>query len=154
MSYNDIMTIRFFSKSDTYRDFSNFAAYPIEIDATIWPTTEHYYQAHKFQDAELQERIRQAEKPVIAKNLARKCKARSRPDWDQVKDAVMELALRAKFTQHADLRALLLTTGDEDLAETAPNDYYWGVGAEGSGQNKLGLLLMRIRADLREGAAV
>lgn len=146
------MTIRFFSKSDTHRDFSNFAPYPIEIDGTIWLTTEHYYQAHKFQDAELQERIRRAEKPVIAKNLARKHKARIRSDWDQVKDAVMERALRAKFAQHAGLRALLLTTGEEDLAETAPNDYYWGLGADGTGQNKLGRLLMRLRAEFRDGA--
>jgi adenylate cyclase len=145
------MTIRFFSKSDSYRDFSNFAPFPIDLDGTVWPTTEHYYHAQKFEDAELQERLRQAEKPVIAKNLARKHKARIRPDWDRVKDDVMERALRAKFTQHADLRALLLTTGEEEIAETAPNDYYWGIGADGSGQNKLGRLLMRLRTELRDG---
>ena len=58
LAHNRAMTIRFFSKSDTHRDFSNFAPYPIEIGGTIWPTTEHYYQAHKFEDAELQARSR------------------------------------------------------------------------------------------------
>jgi predicted NAD-dependent protein-ADP-ribosyltransferase YbiA (DUF1768 family) len=48
------MTIRFFSKSDRYRDFSNFANYPVKIDGVIWPTTEHYYQAQKFEDPERQ----------------------------------------------------------------------------------------------------
>jgi len=151
LPHNGAMTIRFFSKSDSYRDFSNFAPFPIDLDGTVWPTTEHYYQAQKFEDAELQERIRQAEKPVIAKNLSRKYRTRIRPDWDQVKDEVMERAVRAKVTQHAGLRALLLATGDEDIAETAPNDYYWGLGADGSGQNKLGRLLMRLRTELRDG---
>jgi adenylate cyclase len=52
------MTIRFFSKSDTYRGFSNFAPFPIDVDGTRWPSTEHYYQAQKFDDPDLQERIR------------------------------------------------------------------------------------------------
>ena len=45
------MTIRFFSKSDRYREFSNFANYEVLIDGYVWPTTEHYYQAQKFAGA-------------------------------------------------------------------------------------------------------
>ena len=146
------MTIRFFSKSDTYREFSNFAPFPIDIDGTRWPSTEHYYQAQKFDDPDLQERIRAAKKPVVAKKLADKHRARIRGDWDQVKDAVMERAIRAKFTQHEPLRALLLGTAAETLQEAAPSDYYWGVGSDGTGRNKLGQILMRLRAELR-GAA-
>ena len=44
----------------------------------------------------------------------------------------------------------MLGTEDEELAEAAPTDVYWGIGRDGTGQNKLGLLLMRIRAELRE----
>jgi adenylate cyclase len=147
------MTIRFFSKSDTYREFSNFAPFPIDIDGTRWPSTEHYYQAQKFDDPDLQERIRAAKKPVVAKKLADKHRARIRGDWDQVKDAVMERAIRAKFTQHEPLRALLLGTAAETLQEAAPSDYYWGVGSDGTGRNKLGQILMRLRTELR-GAAM
>jgi len=154
LPHNDAMTIRFFSKSETYREFSNFAPFPIEIDGATWPSVEHYYQARKFADPVLQEKIRTAQKPVIAKNLAAKYRHGARPDWDEIKDAVMERAVRAKFTQHEPLRQLLLSTDDEDLAEAAPNDYYWGVGEDGTGENKLGLLLMRIRGELgEEGAA-
>lgn len=39
--------------------------------------------------------------------------------------------------------------GDEELIEAAPGDYYWGCGVEGSGQNRLGQILMEIRAALR-----
>jgi ribA/ribD-fused uncharacterized protein len=147
------MTIRFFSKSDTHREFSNFAPFPIDLDGVRWPTVEHYYQAQKFTDEAMQEKIRTAAKPVIVKSLSRKYRNQVRADWSELKDAVMDRAVRAKFTQHDELRALLLGTGDEDLAEAAPNDYYWGVGEDGTGQNKLGLLLMRIRAELREEAA-
>ena len=143
------MTIRFFSGSDNYHEFSNFARYPIEIDGALWPTSEHYYQAQKFDDPELKGKIRDAEKAVKAKRLATKHEARIRPDWMQVKDDVMARALRAKFTQHADLRALLLGTGSEEIAESVANDYYWGIGEDGTGQNRLGQLLMQLRAELR-----
>ena len=147
------MTIRFFSKSETHREFSNFATFVIDLDGKRWPLVEHYYQAQKFADSKLQQKFRKAEKPVIAKRLADKYQAAARPDWTDMKDAVMERAMRCKFAQHEDLRRLLLSTGDDELAEAAPNDYYWGIGQDGTGQNKLGHLLMRIRAELREEAA-
>lgn len=143
------MTINFFSKSETYSEFSNFAPFPIELDGQSWPSSEHYYQAQRFTDPALQEKIRAAQKPVIAKKLAQTHRNKARADWAEIKDAVMERAVRCKFEQHAGLRELLLSTGDEVLAEAVLNDYYWGTGADGTGQNKLGLLLMRIRAELR-----
>jgi ribA/ribD-fused uncharacterized protein len=142
------MTIRFFSKSETHREFSNFAPFPIDLDDKRWPTTEHYYQAQKFTDPEMQAKIRKAEKPIIAKKLAEKHRDKMRPDWDAVKDEVMYRAVRRKFDLHAGLRELLLATGDEDIVEAAPTDYYWGVGREGTGANKLGKIIERIRADL------
>jgi ribA/ribD-fused uncharacterized protein len=147
------MTIYFFSKSDTHREFSNFAPFPIDLDDKRWPTTEHYYQAQKFTDSELQAKIRKAEKPVIAKNLADKHRDQIRPDWDAVKDDVMYRAVRRKFELHQELRDLLRATGEEDIVEAAPTDYYWGVGREGTGQNKLGKIIERIRAELAGEAA-
>lgn len=148
------MVIRFFSKSEAYCEFSNFAAFGIELDEAWWPSVEHYYQAQKFTEPDMRNKIRKAAKPVIAKNLARKYLARKyrraiRPDWDEVKDAVMERAVGAKFAQHEELRRLLLATGNKELEECAPTDTYWGVGCEGSGLNKLGKLIAQIRANLR-----
>lgn len=60
----------------------------------------------------------------------------------------MREALRAKFTQHATLRALLLSTGVRPLVEHTKNDRYWGDGGDGSGRNRLGALLMELRAAL------
>jgi ribA/ribD-fused uncharacterized protein len=143
------MAICFFSKSDTHREFSNFAPFGIDLDGAWWPTVEHYYQAQKFTDQKLRKAIRKAEKPPIAKSLADKSKAAMRPDWEAIKDEVMHRAVRRKFELHPELKALLLATGDEELIESAPTDTYWGVGRDGTGQNKLGKIIARIRDELR-----
>jgi ribA/ribD-fused uncharacterized protein len=145
------MAILFYSTSETHRELSNFAPYAIELDGFLWATVENFYQAQKFTDPALVDMIRKAEKPIIAKNLADKHRDKIRPGWDAMKEAVMERALRKKFQTHAEVRAILLATGDEDLFEAAPSDTYWGIGRDGSGLNKLGLILMRIRAELRAG---
>ena len=51
-------TIKFYIVSDEYGEFSNFAAYPIKLKKKKWPTSEHYFQAQKFQDKSYQEKIR------------------------------------------------------------------------------------------------
>jgi ribA/ribD-fused uncharacterized protein len=147
------MVIHFFSQSATHREFSNFAAFGIDLDGAWWPTVENYYQAQKFADPGLQKSIRQAEQPIIAKSLADANKAAIRSDWDTIKDAVMYRAVRRKFELHPELKAMLLATGDEDLAEANPADSYWGIGRDGEGLNRLGQIMVRIRADLRATAS-
>ncbi len=61
----------------------------------------------------------------------------------------MERALRAKFQSHPDLRALLVSTQDEELIEDVAGDAFWGVGEDGRGLNKLGLLLVRLRDEFK-----
>jgi len=143
------MAIRFSSQSETHREFSNFAPFGVDLDGAWWPTVENYYQAQKFADPELRKKIRKAEKPIIAKNLADKSKAAMRADWDAVKDEVMYRAVRCKFASHPELKAMLLATDDEEIIEAVPTDTYWGVGRDGTGQNKLGKIIARIRDELR-----
>ena len=45
--------------------------------------------------------------------------------------------------------APLLATGAEVLIEDAPDDYFWGRGADGTGANNLGKILMALRSLLR-----
>jgi len=142
------MTIYFYVPGDEYGAFSNFSAFGVEIDDLWWPTVEHYFQACKFEDADYRERIRKARPAKAAKDLGQSRKLPLRPDWDQVKERVMKRALEVKFATHAEPRALLLASGDQTLVENAPSDYYWGCGADGSGLNRLGLLLMEVRSQL------
>jgi hypothetical protein len=68
-----------------------------------------------------------------------------RPDWEQSKNQIMYTALKAKFTQHPRLMKLLMSTGVARIIEASPRDDYWGIGAQGTGQNWLGRLLMTLR---------
>lgn len=140
--------IHFYSVSDDYGELSNFAPYPITLKKKRWPTTEHYFQAQKFKDRALQEKVRKASTPMLAARLGRSRKNPLRRDWESIKVDVMRAAVRAKFTQHPDLTALLLSTGDAVLVEHTTNDAYWGDGGDGSGRNMLGRILMQVRDEL------
>jgi len=61
----------------------------------------------------------------------------------------MREAVRAKFTRHPELAAVLLGTGDAVLVEHTVNDNYWGDGGDGSGQNWLGRILMEMREEFQ-----
>lgn len=89
---------------------------------------------------------------MVAARLGRSRAQPIRADWEQVKDELMKTALLAKFRQNKDIREILLSTGDAQLVEHTRNDRYWGDGGDGSGKNKLGLLLMEVRAELRQEA--
>jgi N-glycosidase YbiA len=143
--------IRFYRLEDPYGEFSNFAPFPFTLNGRRWPTSEHYFQAQKFAGTRQEEEIRQATSPMIAARMGRSRKRPLRKDWESVKDRVMLDALRAKFGQHEGLRKLLLATGEATLVEHTTNDSYWGDGGDGSGLNKLGLLLMNVREELRSG---
>jgi ribA/ribD-fused uncharacterized protein len=142
--------IRFYRTGDPYGSFSNFAAFAIEVDGKTWPTVEHYFQAQKFAGTEHAEAMRLEPSPMIAARMGRDRSKPLRPDWESVKEEVMLKALLAKFTQHALLRAQLVGTGDAQIVEHTTNDSYWGDGGDGSGGNRLGILLMKVRDALRD----
>lgn len=145
--------VTFYSVSDEFGEFSNFAEFPIALDGEIWPTSEHYFQAQKFEDKAYRRRIRLAKTPMVAARLGRDRGRKLRRDWESVKVDVMRKAVRAKFEQHEDLRALLLSTSDAKIVEHTENDAYWGDGGDGSGKNMLGRILMEVRAELQLRAA-
>jgi ribA/ribD-fused uncharacterized protein len=142
--------IRFYAVNDAYGELSNFAAFPIEVDGKVWPTSEHYFQAQKFRGTSHEEAVRRAPDPSAAARAGRSRERPLRADWAHVKESVMLTALRAKFTQHPQLRALLLQTDAAELVEHTENDRYWGDGGDGRGRNRLGRLLMQVRGELRD----
>lgn len=142
--------IRFYShRRGPWAFLSNFYRSPFELDGCTWSTVEHYFQAMKCPAHAATVRV--ASSPSEAKRLGRR--AVLRDDWDHVRDGVMLTALRAKFVQHLDLREALLSSGERPLVEAAPRDFYWGDGTDGSGRNRLGELLMGLRAELRTATA-
>jgi ribA/ribD-fused uncharacterized protein len=131
-----------------YRFLSNF--YPAEtvFEGITYPTSEHAYQAAKSLDPAERQKIAALPTPAEAKRAGRAL-PKLRDDWEQAKFDVMERCVRDKFTRHADLRDKLLATGDAELIEgNTWGDRIWGV-YEGQGENHLGRILMKVRAELR-----
>ena len=130
-----------------YRFLSNFASIErgIEFEGRRYPSVENAYQAAKTFDPALRAQIAAAT-PGQAKRMGQKLGLR--PDWERVKLALMADLVSRKFS-HEPFRSALLATGDAVIIEGNPwGDRFWGV-CDGSGANHLGLILTRVRADLR-----
>jgi ribA/ribD-fused uncharacterized protein len=129
-----------------YAFLSNFYEHPISNGVITFPTNEHYFQAMKTLEDDERLAIARAATPGQAKRMGRSVKLR--PDWESIKLDVMETAVRIKFTD-PELAAKLIATGDEELIEgNWWNDTFWGV-CNGVGENHLGKILMKVRADIK-----
>ncbi len=127
---------------------SNFFPCSIPVGSFMAPSVEHAFQALKSLGEEEVRWVLEAETPTAAKRRGRRVTLRA--DWAEVKLSLMEQALRLKFAPDSELAAMLLSTGDAELIEgNSWNDRFWGV-CRGAGQNHLGKLLMKVRADLLE----
>lgn len=144
--------IKFYSVSDDFGEFSNFASFPIRLNGKTWPTSEHYFQAQKFQDTKHQSVIRKEKSPMQAARMGRDRKRPIRKDWESVKVSIMREAVLTKFTQYNELKDLLISTGNAKIIEHTTNDAYWGDGGNGSGKNMLGRILMKVREQLKDDA--
>jgi GTP cyclohydrolase II len=142
--------ILFYHSDQTWGEFSNFSQHAVYLHNKIWRTTEHFYQAQKFNNPVLQERVRSAASPMLAKQIAKKLEEQNlKYNWNNVKEYIMSKALSAKFTQHPELESLLLSTQQLPIAEHTSNDSYWGDAGDGTGLNRLGALLVQLRSQLR-----
>jgi len=147
--------IRFYRANEKpYGAFSNLYRCPIQFEDSDYPTAEHAYQAGKPARARVREWILSA--PTAA-HVAMAAHGLYRwdivPDWSRIKIERMRRVLRAKFTQHEDLRTLLISTGEARLVEAGrtdnPVNREWGE-VNGKGMNRLGNLLMELREELRQ----
>lgn len=142
------MKIYFYRIDEEYGCFSNFSHHGFLIDGKWWMTSEHYFQAKKFEGTEYEEKIRLLDNPMKAADMGRDHSLILRNDWEDVKDNIMRKAVIEKFTQNLDIKIILIQTGGQELVEKTTTDYYWGCGANDSGKNMLGLILMETREKL------
>lgn len=144
----DSRIIKFYSVNGDFGAFSNFASYPVQIDGKLWPTSEHYFQAMKFASEKDQKEIRSIKNPMEAARKGRDRRRKLKKNWNSIKDEVMREAVFQKFSQHQELKKLLVSTGTAELVEHTESDSYWGDGGDGSGRNMLGKILMEVRSKL------
>ena len=133
-----------------FRFLSNFYNAEVVYEGMVYPSSEHAYMAAKTTDLTERTYIANLVNPAEAKKYGRKVKLRD--GWETMKEHVMEIILRDKFTRNPTLRKKLLATGDCQLTEgNWWGDKIWGVCLKtNQGKNLLGITLMRIRSELKE----
>jgi len=136
-----------------YGPFSNLYRRRIIFEGEEFATSEHAYQAAKARKPEVRRWLMNAPSPALLAMAAHGLYYWDvAPGWSTSKFDRMRAVIRAKFTQHTDLRKLLLSTGEARLVESATVDNevnrLWGE-VDGVGRNMLGIMLMELRAELR-----
>lgn len=116
----------------------------------LWGTVTHYIQAQKFAGTPHEDLVHQAASPHDALTLGCDSRRPLRPDWAMVKENILHEALVCKFTWDQHLQAKFLGTGEAELRAVLNRDRYWGVGPDGTGANRLGQLLMKVRTVIRD----
>ena len=148
--------IKFCIPKGKYWFLSPLADFPIKMSVDgadyIFPTVEHYYQAMKFYASDERfDTILKLRNPDDARLLTKtpEYRVNRRKDFDMNKFKIMEEALYAKFTQNPDVAELLKSTEKAILIKSCPVCYKCGFGA-GSGMNRMGKILMQIRAEIQK----
>jgi ribA/ribD-fused uncharacterized protein len=129
--------------------FSNFSSFVVSYQDRDWMTSEHAYQAMKFESRKMQEMIRNCRSAHDAMKAAQSLPEHYRPDWEKVKVPIMHAICRQKLFQHEYIQRKLLETGDRQLVESSPIDSFWGWGPNKDGLNHLGKIWMQLRDELR-----
>lgn len=132
-----------------FQYLSPFSAHQIQIWGELFATVEHAYQASRIKPGPERDAIKNAPSPLDAWREGQKYKSNPElaiEDFD--KDKTMEELFRTKLAQHPDIKEILLETGDAELIKLNETDYYWGTGADNTGQNRMGKIWMKIRAEI------
>jgi len=120
-------------------------------------------QALEAKNDDMNKKIMEAKTAKAAKAYVKKLKF-NEEEWDKKKDSIVEKGVRAKFTQHPELRTKLLETDNKPIGFADARDTYWGIGtsmetdkakspSKWRGQNKLGKILETLRSILKEEQA-
>lgn len=142
---------------------SNWWLSGFKVDGIKFTSEEQYMmygKAKLFGDIETQAKILAVTDVAKIKALGREVKGFDDAVWTDNREQIVYKGLKAKFRDDEELRAKLLSTGDDILAECAVHDRVWGIGLSMKDPNRfdmnkwrglslLGKLLMQVREELR-----
>jgi len=144
-----------------YGWMSNMAPYPVEHDGKRWEHTEGLFQALRFDDEVIREKIRLVSNPMLAKELAmeKTSKMSIKPMSEQDVDN-MKLCVELKLKFHQELRDGLILTKDKWIVEDTTSriggrHQFWGAAKDEQtgywkGDNILGKIWMEAREKLQQ----
>lgn len=143
-----------FSRLDPKDPLSTCSPHSISLEGHTWLTCEHYFQIKTLRSAEICRSIDQMQTGLEAYLMGCPWYRRHINDWKKLRPVLMTRALYTKVQMYDEVREALLATGEQTIVETSLYDYYWGIGRDQRGENRLGKVWMDIRRKLREPKAV
>ncbi|MHB8096149.1 MAG: NADAR family protein [Erysipelotrichaceae bacterium] len=81
--------MKFYKVNEEYECFSNFSKHGFILDGKYWMTSEHYFQAKKFEGTDFEEIIRLLDNPMDVAIKGRDRSLHLRKDWEDIKDDIM-----------------------------------------------------------------
>ena len=133
------------------------------IEEISYTSIEQYLchqKALKFDSADTAASMLYTDDPKVLKQRAKSLANFDKNSWESDAGAILKVGLSAKFDQCPDLKAKLLSTGDNLLGEASAHDILFGIGLSlhnpnalnphrWRGENLQGKTLMEVREALR-----
>lgn len=153
--------VLFWGKSEIY---SNFYYKPFVVNGIVYRCVEQFMMAMKarlFGDTKAEADIMKETEPYKMQQIGRTVQGYTDEAWFAARDEIVFQACLAKFQQNVHLGETLLATDEREMVEASPKDRIWGIGlgendaraldkSKWLGENRLGRVLMHVRAYLRE----
>uniref|UniRef100_A0A7S1F550 NADAR domain-containing protein n=1 Tax=Noctiluca scintillans TaxID=2966 RepID=A0A7S1F550_NOCSC len=135
----------------------NFQLVKFMFDGKEWHSVEQCYQAYKFAEVSIQDKLRKTLPYADEKASGHGMRvwsqgqryANVRKDWDAVKVEVMYLANRAKYAQNPDFQEELLSTGCVEIDGAPSTSWTTKTGQSVNWSLFNGLIQSRLREELR-----
>ncbi len=143
------MSVDFYREEGELGYLANYSNYGFTVDGVYYPTAEHFYQASKFDNPEIIQKILSCKTAREAASVGRDRNNKRIDHFKDIKLDKMYQAVYEKFQQNPDIRKKLIETGDEEIREMTDQESYWGVGPQLDGENHMGEILMRVREELK-----
>lgn len=127
-------------------DFESTAQ--VVFEGEVYSCVQRAFQAAKTQDVTTRARIRDA-KNIREANKIGRYEVDLPDDWDDRRVDVMTTLVKEKFRGSSELAKKLVSTGDCDIEMGNSRDDFWGVLKDGSGDNMMGKILMKVRDEFK-----
>ena len=143
--------------------YSQWHKAPMTIDKVEYNSCEQYMMHQKallFGDNDIAELIMKETNPREQKKYGRMIKNFDKSTWDKNCLAIVYEGNLAKFSQNADLKEEMLSTGNRIFVEASPLDNIWGIGLDENvegienpsywlGLNLLGQVLTLVKQEIQ-----
>ena len=158
----NLLTEEYYSFWETKHPFSQWHKCKFNINDIQFSSAEQYMMYQKailFNDLEIANKILETKNVREQKNLGRKVKDFNLEIWNKNALEIVFNGNKAKFTQNADFKELLISTKGKTIVEASPDDFIWGIGLSESqaesknllswkGTNWLGIVLTELREEI------